>query len=936
MATIRYNYAFLKDSDVANNQSRGISLQFNGYALLSAPDATTIQNLFETESSETHYNTGNDQGGIKYVPSLNDLIDAGVTVLYRDINYTVNGNRARSADRNYESALQNPALHMFQDIVVRAADEYKLEDRTGRSSGQTEVQIPVYDTMFGNRINGLLRVDGILLYGQAYNKDFYSEVQQGKIENSTPIGIIYFDGEGPEIDPSSTTSKDKSVIRFLLGIIAALDATDMVSSSSSYDEWSKFKGNVHVVNENLLTTSSFVVHGHDVIPTDDPSVESAVDEDGNPVGYGAVLNRGPTIDVQSRMFFTNDVPGANNFDHNVDFGSPARLTVLTHDEAVEFTHGQKDIGANQKSENRKPQTMLGKVNYYNDQAGFKHAYMDGIVESYFTASGRREEGYKGNGKYKSAGRYTSGPVWDVDWISKNRPAFSLFSENPNYNFDDYSWADYLLNVEGSSVPEGIQETVNANSACFARGVNMFTIDSQAVHGVNINTRRVVTRGNAFVINSNRCTVYTRAPSEDEVSKSLSLNKYTAFIANSEDVTIRDRVKGTASASSKDKKYHAVRGKTNPLNTVLNSTRITIDNRAPGLSNMNTEDFGRNTVLGSHNVSLNVADDNIILGVKGYQFTNNGKLKKPNYYWSHIENTRALRAFGGPMYVNYARDSFIFGTGDSEHTINKLEGYVDLNGTDRDRIHGSFIFGENNQISTLYRYKPWHGNKVGQIWEQYDEHNVFLFGKGLRNDVRQTKALLDNSSADTVPTFIFGINNQDYYQPKQVKQFVIGGYRPYTTAYYNGDFRYNMAEFAVIYPKPIQRNGQQNWNKESILTLNDVKGRTIDYGSGSINLGFMKGVRSDQQFAHQSSTHASYKGFGRINLFKLYQLLKRMYWAAKGDGYVVKYNKNFTGDTWGGVLNWSDYGVNGDDTCLANLVDDNLCQYQYFPSKGEHR
>lgn len=926
MATIRYNYAFLKDSDVANNQSRGISLQFNGYALLSAPTAETIPNLFDTGESEE----------IKYVPSLNDLINASVTVLYRDINYTVNSGVARSADRNYQSALKNPALHMFQDLVVRAADEYKLLDSSGRSSGQTEVQIPVYDTMFGNRINGLLRVDGIVLYGQAYNKDFYSEVQQGKIENSTPIGIIYFEeGEGPEIDPATGASaKDKSVIRFLIGIISSLDATGMVNSSSSYDEWSKFKGNVHVVNENLLTTSSFVVHGHDVIPTDDPSVESAVDEDGNPVGYGAVLNRGPTIDVQSRMFFTNDVPGANNFDHNVDFGSPARLTVLTHDEAVEFAHGQKDIGANQKSENRKPQTMLGKVNYYDDAAGFKHAYMDGIVESYFTASGRREEGYKGNGKFKSTGRYTSGPVWDVDWISKNRPAFSLFSENPNYNFDDYSWADYLLDVEGSSVPEGLQKTVNDNSACFARGVNMFTIDSQAVNGVNINTRQVVTRGNAFVINSNRCTVFTRAPSEDEIAKSHKLNKFTAFIANSEDVTIRDRVKGTSNATSKDKKYHAVRGKTNPLNTVINSTRISIDNRAPGLSNMNTEDFGRNTVLGSHNVTMKVADDNIILGVKGYYFTNNGKNKKnPAYNWSHIENTRALRAFGGPMYVNYARDSFIFGTGDSEHTLNKLEGYIDYTTGSGDRIHGCMIFGENNQISTLYRYKPWNGNKVGQIKYQFDEHNVFLFGKGLRNDVRQTRALLDNSSAATTPTFIFGINNQDYYQPKQVKQFIIGGYRPYTTAYYNGDFRYNMAEFAVTYPDPIRRNNQDNWNKESILTLNDVKGRSIDYGSCSIQLGFMKGVRSDQQFSHQSVGHPSYKGFGRINMFKLYQLLKRMYWAQKGDGYVVKYYKNFHGDEWGGVLNWSDYGVNADDTCLANLVDDNLCQYQYFPAKG---
>ena len=289
-----------------------------------------------------------------------------------------------------------------------------------------------------------------------------------------------------------------------------------------------------------------------------------------------------------------------------------------------------------------------------------------------------------------------------------------------------------------------------------------------------------------------------------------------------------------------------------------------------------------------------------------------------------------------MYVNYAKDCFIFGTGDSENTLNKLEGYIDYDGTTRERIYGSMIFGENNQISTLYRYKPWNGNNAGEIHYSYDEHNVFLFGKGLRNDVRQTRALLSESSDATTPTFIFGINNQDYYQPKQVKQFIIGGYRPNSTAYYNGDFRYNMSEFSVVYPDPIKRNGTQNWNKESILTLNDVKGRTIDYGSGAINLGFMKGVRSDQQFAHQSAGHPSYKGFGRINLFKLYQLLKRLYWVPEGDGAVVKYYKDLHDDEWGGTFNRRDYGTDTQDTCLANLVDDNLCQYQYFPEKGPNR
>lgn len=892
MATINYKYAFLTDSDVANNQSRGLSLQFNGYALLSG-ESDAITSLMEEGR----------------VISMNDLVSNGVTVMFRDLQYASVNRIARSSDRNYDSALQNPGLHMFQDLKVMAVDEFKVIDDTGYSSGQSEIEVPIYDTMFGNRLTGEADIIGVLLYGQAYNRDFYSEVQQGTLENSTPIGLIYFEsGSRVSVNPSSSTnSKEKSVIKFLLGITASRDVTEMVmtESSASYQAWDSLRSKMHVVNENLLTTSSFVIHSHDVVPTDDEFV-AIDDEDG-----GAALKLGPTIDVKSRLFFTNDIPNGNNFDHNVDYGSPARLTVLTSDQHY--------------NDERVPQTMLGKVSYYSDEGSFKHAYIDGVFESYFTASGRREGGYKGNGRLQGDGKITSGSVFDFDWVSKNRPAFNLFSDETDYHFDDLSWCDYLRNGESEGSSE-IESQIRNNSACFARGVNLFSEKSSAVDGVNVHTRETITRGNAFCINSNRCRVFTRSPGEDEINRNSQLNKYTAFIANSQDITIRDRVKGSNAPTDK---YKTARGKNNPLSTVLNSTWISIDNRASGLEIANTEKFGRNTVIGSHTLTVKNSDDNIFLGIKGFTYYMKSVEKCS---WSHVENTKSSLFAGGYVYSNMANHCFVMSTGEKDTTQNRIEGYVNYDqqnpNNDASFVYDSVILGQNNLISSVYRYKPWNGNNTGQPQYISDEHQVFLVGKGLKNDVRQTMDNIDNG--EKIPTIVMGINNQDYYQKNKMKQLVIGGYRPYTDAYSNGDFHYNCAELAVTYPDPVYRNGHQNWNKETTWTLKDVKGRSVDYGSGAISLGFMKGMRSDQQFCNYS-----YNGYGRINLFKLYQLLKRMYWAPKGDGYVVKWKRNMGSDTYGGILKWSDFGENENDTCFANLVDDNHCQYQYYPSKKDN-
>ena len=105
----------------------------------------------------------------------------------------------------------------------------------------------------------------------------------------------------------------------------------------------------------------------------------------------------------------------------------------------------------------------------------------------------------------------------------------------------------------------------------------------------------------------------------------------------------------------------------------------------------------------------------------------------------------------------------------------------------------------------------------------------------------------------------------------------------------------------------------------------MKGRSVDYGSEAINLGFLKG-RNDENY----SKHA-FKGMGRINLFKFYQLLKHMYWEYGADGKpVVRITKDpWAGESSSNPVSWNAWDRYG-STCLANLVDDNFCYRAFEP------
>jgi hypothetical protein len=154
---------------------------------------------------------------------------------------------------------------------------------------------------------------------------------------------------------------------------------------------------------------------------------------------------------------------------------------------------------------------------------------------------------------------------------------------------------------------------------------------------------------------------------------------------------------------------------------------------------------------------------------------------------------------------------------------------------------------------------------------------------------------------------------------------------------------------------------------------DIKGRAIDYGSCGISLGSMAAVRSDDSYANYQ-----FEPRGRINLFKLYALLERIYWVPQtivgknqkfvpNAGYLV-YNSNIGrsgvggyGDTPQGAevlpgeVPWCSYAYSEewesdgpdhiipeyprneysyDDRCgstrLSDLVDDNISRYRYYP------
>ena len=827
MATISYKYIPLGDPDVTSNQSRGLSYQFNGYAPVTFKDS--VSDYLSGLSDPT-------------IPSFNTIIEScRGTVLFSDLSYVATDGYPVSNSTSYRDALKSPGAHMFKNLNVESAKELQLIGEDKVPHGVTTIEISISDTMMGDRLSGRAIVNAIVLYGQAYNLDFYSSTQQGKLENSVPIGIILFDDDSIDIDPTNP-SKAETSIRVELGI-SSKDVPDEIYQSPEFEKWKKFSASMHVVNNDILTNSAFVIRGKDIEVSDDLTPDGT---------YAEHIIGGEVVDCNSRVFFTNDIGDGSDWERNVSFGSPAKVTVLNRSEPI-------------SDDTRIPQTVVGKVKYWKDNLGYEHACLEGVHQSFF----------------EYAGTENSGAVYEKDWFAKNKPAVNLFSSDTNFQFADSEYGDA------------------ATSACFANGTNIISKRSQSCgEGLNVSTTDVSTIGNTVVINSTDVKSLTRPMSDEDKAAYPERVKYDTVVLNSEKISIKNKSTGSISQT------------TNPQTTVLNSKEITIENDGSEVF-VNTMSSSVNTVLGSEKINLRENDRVVVLGSHG----SGGTL----YSNSYIGCTKDSVVIGGVVESEYAKGNIVLGTGSVNHVL----GYKNIGSRVFASVEDSVLLGSDNTISYPSSY----------LRAGYDatESNIFEIGNSLHNDARQNKEMDDNEvdRRKRPTTIILGKNNQNYYQPDQVKLMVLGGYRsPKWTGIPN--FSYNSLEMAVSTTRiPNAENLEDEYgnpipqiHRESLMTIMDVKGRTIDYGSGGINLGYM----SDSHRNDQSYEEYRFSPKGRINLFKLYQLLRRMYWSDDGTvryRYGVDENPNH--------MPWSDYD-RWAGTTLANLVDDGYAQYPYQPQK----
>lgn len=813
MATFTYKFVLLKDPDVTSHQSRGLNLQVNGYAPVS--DRTGAL-LTEIEAGR--------------VPDIGSLASSrDITLLFRDLSYTSSGGKAAPSDVGYDQAVKTPGAHMFQGVRAEASDEISYSTEEGATRSQTVLSFDIYDTMMGNRLSGAATIDGVVLYGQAYNVDFYDVTAQGQLENSIPIALILFTGDQkPSIDPASSSKASEKIV-IAMSLYSGVDITPEVSGFPEYSAWSKLAGTMSVVNRNLTTSGSFIVRGRRVEAIDDTEFDGADER--------VPLQDERTIDFPARLFFTNDPDGVNN-DHNVDFGSPARLTVMNRESVAEGM-------------TRVPQVMLSKVRYFDDPDDDKlHAFWDGVSESWYATSAK-----------STGGTPVSGSLYDVDWISDKKPGLSIFSTET-----DFAAPGIVSNGANFVTFEGGDQ--------FANGTNIQSNGSQALDdGMNVNTKSVKTHGNAMVLNSSDVESYSRSVTDDEYDGDKSKFRYDTFIANSQDLGIYREVLGSDGQEF---------GNPNSLNTILGTSGFRLDN-------------------------VGVEDDgiSIVIGVRGLDATYVRSTKAIGISKSDLARDEGSTYIGGSVRASCVNNGIVIGT-DPE-----MDNYIE--GSSGYQLESPIVLGRNNHLTT----------KHGDSWIDW-QSDVYLVGKGLKNDPRQQNHT--ETDGRRTPQFILGQNNADYYQKGRTKEVVIGGKRYQSAGY--GDFKYNSFEHAVVHEQYGARKGSSGgyWIKESINSLTDVKGRKVDYGSCSIDLNYLSGDRTTASYESYD-----FKGCGRINLFKLYQLLKRMYWCYDG---TVRYDWNQDqGPSDAGrypvpFRSWDIYG----GTVLGNLVDDDFSTYPYFPMK----
>ena len=872
MATRKYKFILLKDPDISSHQSRGLSLQVNGFAPVADVRGAIAQTL---------------SGG--KVPDITELVaDNDVVLLFRDVKYVTNNGVPSAADVNYQNYKSEPGLHMFQGVRTEAADELSYQTEDGSTRSQIVLTFPIYSSMFGDRIQGSVKFQGIVLYGQAYNAEFYDETAQGQLQDAVPIGLIWLESDY-ELTTTTSESDDASSTMFsaAISLRTGVDITDAyIQSNPEYAEaYKEFQGHFHVVNNNMTTSSSFVLRGRGVEP-----MKNVIDE-GNP--STPLPDGDATIDFSSRVFFTSDPPG-NNYDHNVDFGSPARLTIFNAEELCDGTR-------------RIPQTLIGKVSYEEDEDLYKHAFWDGVAESYYQA------GYKPSANEK----LVDGSVYDIDWISKKKPFISIFSTNNEFVAPGvYSKTDLVDPEKQHHIAYEFTSDTD-NGAAFANGTNILSTDSQSVEeGVNVNTLNSKTRGNAMVLNSADVESYTRNISAEEWREKNAVQyKYDTFIANSQRVYVYTEVKGSSNHED---------GAKNQLFTVLGSEKVNIQNffsrsSLPSGKNMILgcteglfQEINNTAFFGCDGIRAFNANNSIVLGSTGSLEINSWceKVLVLGTTGSQIVDCQHTTVIGGEAYVKGLRDSVVItGTEDPEFknviTKTTANDYIGKN---------CYVFGVNNQI----------------LLDGSDQHNIYIFGKGLNSDPRIFQGNDDDGTErwkDRTPTLLLGIDNSKYYQKNSYKTVVIGGH--YFAAGTKVDqFKYNSLEHYVAKTGMTNYKGKTaNYNVESIDSMTDVKGRKVKYTSNAIELSFIKGRKQDDYDSY------NFKGCGRINLFKLYQLLHRMWWDQSTG--VVKFD--WDGNQHGGTTNtfldkkagWHSWDLNG-DTNLANLVDDNMACFPYAP------
>lgn len=854
--SLSYKLLFLKDVDRSVNQSRGVNLQFNGYSIITAAEFDTLpQALLDVE-----------EGFV--MPTLEELLSStGSKLVFKStLPYTVSNYVPYPKDLTaYSKILSNPGSYLFDTLKTVAAGEYKYVTEDENYRGTSVMELTLSTGMINSSvIPKKFRVDGLVLYGQAYTISYSSEVQQGSLENVVPLALILFVSSSEDssiyLDPSSTS---KTSMQIRMNVAYSTSDVSSVSEDNEYAElWKSFAGSVHVVNDQLATTASYVVEGHGM------SEAEVVWED----PYGETLSTDDAVvNFDSKLFFTNDL-GDDAYDRNITFASPAKLTVLDKD--------------NPLTDTRLPQFVIGKVLYEKDSSNYLHGTLNGIHHSFFNYNDVSD-------------------VFEMDYFAKDKPAISIFSYDTIY---DSPWV-----TESSATFLTSYYPLGRDGGDLTRGTYLFSENSIGCDNSNlIASKNVTAWGDATVLGSNDVLIDTSADnnSENEI-----------LVANSSGISINLM---RTDAVHTDGTSYDLRA-TDPNITILGSRDIEILNYTYNDALLN---YTKYNGIGSH-----VGRDFTIINSVGSEYATNDRSLDLNGASGEMLFTYDVTTINSRNHARLARGSVMIGiehvdtfSAPPSNSHNYIKG-----------AYGCFVMGSNNLIAnstSMYSSdtNSWLTTTVAR------EASIYMVGKGLRNDARQTKYhSAKYAGAGLAPTIIMGTFNSTYYEEYLCKQLVLGGYNPS----FPGTIKYNSLEVGVINGNATDaasatsstvtgrikgtRGNVTDWNQETLLTLRDLKGRAINYGSSSLTLYATKGT-----LIQKNINNYQYTWMGRINWFKLYQLLSRLYWEPGTK--TVKYisDAQFEGD----ILPWNDYTSSSTSTypstIFSDLVNDANCEYRYWP------